>query len=380
MRITITCGRKFHSDHLAAALLRSDSLDRVITANPPRAYRRHPFPPERIRFAPPVYLPSLLAGRLPGFKSLEPKLGWWASRQFDRWASKQIGQPDAVLAWAWSALETFKKAQSIGVTRILEECGSANAHQEAILRDEHERLGLRSRISVAPEIIDNERAECELADLILCPSEYVANSYAIYGIPRSKCLVIPYASNPSLFSRPKAAPDGKFRILYVGSVGVRKGIVYLLKALQALPRNSFECTVIGRVEAGFQALFNRFSDLCTHIPAVPHEELAAYYQSASVFVLPTLDEGMAYVLMEALCSGTPVITTPNSGGEGTMFDGENGFMVPIRDSECISARLALLQANPEMLQKMSENARGSAVAWTWDEYVQKLLSSVPSPD
>jgi glycosyltransferase involved in cell wall biosynthesis len=379
VKITVTCGRKFHSDHLAAALLRAGALERVITANPPRHYRRHIFPANNIRFAPPVYLPALVAGRLSALRALESKLSWWASRRFDNWASRNIGNPDTVVSWAWSARETFRTAKARGVRCILEECGSANAHQEAILKEEYERLELAPRISVSTEVIENEQAECELADWVLCPSEYVADSYRIYGIPREKCLVIPYASNPTLFARPNLPPDGKFRILYVGSVGPRKGIVYLLKALQQLPRNSFECTVIGRVEKDFAPIFKRYGGLVTHIPAVAHEELAAYYQKASVFVLPTLDEGMAYVLMEALCSGTPVITTPNSGGDGVVKDGLNGYIVPIRNSESIAEKLTFFQSNPGLREEMASKARGSAGSWTWDDYVGKLLPGIAEP-
>jgi glycosyltransferase involved in cell wall biosynthesis len=378
LKITVTCGRMFHSDHLAAALLESGKLERVITANPRSAYRRHVFPEEHLRHAPPVYLPALAAGRIPVLRKLEPRLSWWASRSFDRWAAGNLGDPDIVLAWAWSAYATFNRAKARGIRCVLEECGSANAHQEAILKEEHERLGLPPRISVSNEVIENEQGECELADWVLCPSDYVAESYRIYGIPREKCLVIPYASNPTLFARPDLPPDGKFRILYVGSVGARKGIVYLLEALQQLPRNSFDCTIIGRVENGFAPIFKRYSGLVTHVPSVPHQELAAYYQKASVFVLPTLDEGMAYVLMEALCSGTPVITTLNSGAGGMVKDGENGYIVPIRNPDSIAEKLSLLQAHPERREQMAANARGSAGAWTWDQYVETLLAALKS--
>lgn len=325
MKITITCGRKFHSDHLAAALLRQGALERVITANPPRTYRRHTFPPAHIRFAPPYYLPGLASHRLPGLASLEPALSWWASRRFDAWASRHLGSPDIVLSWAWSARRTFETARTRGIACVLEECGSANAHQETILAEEYSRLGLRRRRVLPPDVIENERRECDLADLILCPSDYVARSYAIHGVPREKCIVLPYAANPSLFNRPKTTPeDGRLHILYVGSVGPRKGLVYLLQALQSLPPDRFTCTAVGRVEPGFEPVLAPFRHLFTHVPSVPPHELPAYYQRASVFVLPTLDEGMAYVIMEALCSGTPVITTPHSGAEGIVRDDEIG--------------------------------------------------------
>lgn len=377
MKLTLTCGRKFHSDHLGAALLRRDALERVVTANPPSTYRRHAFPAERIRHAPPYYLPGLAALRVPLLARLEPALSWWASRRFDRWAARALGAPDAVLAWAWSAQRTFDAARARGLLCILEECGSANAHQEALLADEYRRLGLARRTTLPPAVIDAERRECELADVILCPSDYVADSYAIYGVPRAKCLVLPYASDASRFARPKFAPtDGRLHILYIGSVGPRKGLVYLLQALRQLPRARFTCTVVGRVESGFAPVLGPYADLFRHVPAVPHDELAGYYQRASVFVLPTLDEGMAYVVSEALCSGTPVITTPHSGAAAIVREGVNGHLVPIRDPEAIASRLVGLIDAPDRLAAFGRAAAATAAAWTWDDYAQTLLEKL----
>lgn len=83
------------------------------------------------------------------------------------------------------------------------------------------------------------------------------------------------------------------------------------------------------------------------------------FEEASVFVLPTLDGGMAYVIMEALASGTPVITTANSGAVGKVINGENGVIVPVRDSEAISLVLALLTSSPEHIESMSRAAKGT---------------------
>jgi glycosyltransferase involved in cell wall biosynthesis len=376
MKITVTCGGKFHSDHLAAALLLRNALCRVVTAHPPRAYRRYTFPPQYISFTPPVYLPGWLAGKVAGLSRLEKMLNRWASRTFDQMAAKRLGQAEVVIAWAWSARKTFEAAKARGIRCILEECGTANAYQEALLQEEYDRQHLLRTNVLHPIVIENEKAECELADGILCPSEYVARSFEVYGIPRRKCLVIPYASNPKLFARPKIWDESIFRILYVGSVGVRKGILYLLQALALLPRRKFHCTVIGHIEHGFTNKLAEYEGFFEHIDRVPHEQLPAYYQKASVFVLPTLDEGMAYVVTEALCSGTPVITTPHSGAEGTIINGENGFLVPIRDPQAIAQALTRLMDHPEQRRAMGIRASQSAASYTWDEYVVKLLEGL----
>jgi glycosyltransferase involved in cell wall biosynthesis len=377
MKVSITCGRKFHSDHVAAALLRKGSLEKVVTANPPRTYRRHSFPDTKLVHTFPYYVPGLLAGRWKASRRIGQSLDWWATRRFDRAAATRVGNPDALISWAWSAFETFKQARQRNILCILEECGSANQHQEQVLAEEHQLLGIRPHPRLKTGVIENERAECELADIILCPSDYVADSFSIYGVPREKCLVIPYASNPKFAaSGPKDNENSKLQILYTGSVGSRKGIIYLLRALELLDPESYECTVIGRVDPDFAPIFKNYLHLVRHIPSVPHAKMPEYFKQADVFILPTLDEGMALVIMEALSSGTPVITTAHSGAVGKVIDGKNGFIVPIRDHECIARSIQQLYREPDLRRTFSVSALATAGAWSWDDYVTKLLASI----
>ena len=376
MRLTISCGRKFHSDHLSAALLKLDALEQVITANPPFSYRRHSSLSGHVAHTLPFYVPGLLLARVPGLRRLGPYLDWWATRSFDSAVASRLGHAQVLLAWAWSAKRSFERAHERGIRCVLEECGSANLHQKNILSEEYRRLGIPYRNPIAERVIANERQECALADTILCPSEYVANSFGIYGIARSKCLVIPYASNPRFRAKQPKAPQETLHVLFVGSVGVRKGIIYLLQALALLSDPRITCTVIGQVDPALAPLLQPFLHLFRHIPSVPHEQMPTYFAAAQVFVLPTLDEGMAYVVMEALASGTPVITTPNSGAEGIVKEGHNGFVVPIRNPEAIAAALNRCLVDPELAVKMSLASLGTATAWSWDDYAKTLLSAL----
>jgi len=86
------------------------------------------------------------------------------------------------------------------------------------------------------------------------------------------------------------------------------------------------------------------------------EELARAYREASVFVLPTVEEGLALVLGEALSHGTPVIATVNSGGADLFRDGEEGFLVPIRDPVALADKMQLLANDPARRETMSQAA------------------------
>jgi glycosyltransferase involved in cell wall biosynthesis len=297
---------------------------------------------------------------------------------YDKLAARSIKKTDVLLTWAWSGLNTIKKVKKTGGIAIVEECGSFSRFQNEILAEEYKNLGLQFDSHTPQFIIDRQMQEAELADFLLCPSKHVANSFIRYGIAAEKCKVIPYGANTQLF-QPKRAEKNIFKILFVGTVGVRKGLIYLFKALEELRgKYDFECIVIGGLEDQFKPIFEKYSHLFTHIPHVPHTELVNYYAQTSVFVFPSLDEGMALVQLEALACGVPVICTPNSGGDSVIEEGNEGFVVPVRDSKSIADKLQVLLENPHLVKSMSVKARTKAMSFSWDTYGDRLSQFICS--
>jgi glycosyltransferase involved in cell wall biosynthesis len=95
-----------------------------------------------------------------------------------------------------------------------------------------------------------------------------------------------------------------------------------------------------------------------------------------VFVFPSLFEGLALVQGEAISQGLPVITTPNSGGADILRDGVDGFIVPIRDPEAITARLLELYQDRALLQQMSDSARERATQLDWKSYMARTVATI----
>jgi len=113
-----------------------------------------------------------------------------------------------------------------------------------------------------------------------------------------------------------------------------------------------------------------YEGLFRHISHVPYSELPRYYQSADIFVYPSLHEGSALAIYEALASGLPVITTHNSGS--VVRDGVEGFIVPIREIEALKERILFLYQNKDIREQMSSQARKRAESFTWQAYRQRL--------
>ncbi|MFM6504773.1 MAG: glycosyltransferase family 4 protein, partial [Dolichospermum sp.] len=176
--------------------------------------------------------------------------------------------------------------------------------------------------------IERKQREIELADHIFVASSFTKKSLLEIGIQEAKITVIPYGA-PVDYFQPRPKKDNCFRALFVGRVSPRKGVHYLLPAWQDLKLDNAELVLVG------QNLFptgwlEQYKNICRHVPSVPHLLLNDYYSSANVLVFPSLVEGFALVLLEAMACGIPIITTPNTAGPDIITDGVEGFIIPIR--------------------------------------------------
>jgi glycosyltransferase involved in cell wall biosynthesis len=379
-KVTVSCATKFHSDYMAFQLQKSDLLAKVYTAHPKTRYlNRVAINPRKVVFLPPmfalVYVINKISAHLYKLgKLLEYKL----PIVFDRMVASRLKNTDVLIVWAWAGLASILKVKKQGGIVILEEVGSCNKFQNEILSQEYESLGLKFLTPTPEKIVTRELKEAENADYILCPSAHVAQSFIINGFPKEKCVIIPFGVNMELF-KPSNKQKGSFSIIMVGSIGVRKGLIYLFKALEILnTKHPVNCTLIGKVEHDFKPIFEKYCHLFQHIEQVPHHDLVKYYEQASVFVLPSLDEGMAYVQLEAMACGLPVICTPNSGGDSVIQNGIDGFIIPIRDPASLADKIEILSTNPDLLASMATQAHQTASNFTWDKYGEKLTAFIHS--
>jgi glycosyltransferase involved in cell wall biosynthesis len=379
-KVIVGCGTKFHSDYMAFQLNKHDLLYKVVTAHPKDRYlNRVNLDKGKVKFLFPFFALSFFIQKITRKpNSVSKFLDYRFPKLFDQLLSKQIKDANISITWAWAGLQTINKIKDSGGIAIVEECGSCNLQQNRILAEEYLSLNLIFKEPTPNYIVNRELNETRAADYILCPSKYVANSFINQGISPEKCIIIPYGVNLNLFHNLKKK-HSDFQILFVGTIGVRKGLIYLFKALEILKKNyAISCLLIGGIEEQFQSTFDRYKHLFTHINRVKHEELINYYSCASVFVFPSIDEGMAYVQLEAMACGVPVICTPNSGGDSVIDDNFDGFVVPVRDVNAIVDKVVSLFTNDTLRNLMSLRAEEKARKFTWDAYGKKLSTFINS--
>ncbi len=99
------------------------------------------------------------------------------------------------------------------------------------------------------------------------------------------------------------------------------------------------------------------------------------YEWADVFLLPSLCEGSATVVYEALSAGLPVICTFNTGS--VVRDNVDGYIVPIRDGEAIAEKLLHLAGHLGIRADMSANAASRAKQFSLTAYRDRLLDAIP---
>ncbi len=304
----------------------------------------------------------------------------WIYASLDRYvSSKYLDGLSAVYAYEDCAAETFNESKKCGIKCLYDLPIAFYKTAQKIQKDEAELFPEFSSSLKAinePEWkIERKEEEIARADHIFCPSSFTKMSLLTEGISADKITVIPYGAPIEYFS-PVLKKDSKFSVIFVGRVGPRKGVHYLLEAWNSLGLSNAELLLIGVNEFPDGWLEEKCSNSVHYIRSVPHKYLKEYYNSADVLVLPSLVEGFALVLLEAMACGVPVITTSNSADPDIVNEGVNGFIVPIRNVKALEEKIEWCYQNSQELSAMKIEARKTAEYYTWGKYRKILADKV----
>ncbi|PKV75527.1 glycosyltransferase family 4 protein [Pontibacter ramchanderi] len=290
---------------------------------------------------------------------------------------KFVKNCDVFLYYSGSGLFSSRYGKKRSVINIVEAVNSHVEYQEELLENEFLKLKLPWKPFLS---IEKKRRlqEYKEADYILLPSEFVKRSFIEKGFPAEKLIKIPYGFNKLDNSRSKRdARSESFTVLYVGTISVRKGVRYLIEAFKQLNCPQKQLIIVGP-DANDGAINGL--DLTPNIVftgVLKGEKLKDAYRSADVFCLPSIEEGLALVLGEALSYGLPVIATCNTGAEDVIVDGNEGYIVPIRDSEVIREKLQMLIDNRELLNNLRTNTIARLENLNgWEEAGKELISNL----
>lgn len=306
-------------------------------------------------------------------------------RSFDSYVSRQIRKyRDAASIYCYEdgAYESFKEAKRLGMRCIYDLPIGYWRQMHELLHEEKKNNPLWSStlegLRDSREKLNRKDDEIAMADVIIVASSFTKNSLAYYKgrLPRIK--IIPYGFPPAR-SKKYRAINGKLKLLYVGSLGQRKGISYLFQAL-----NGLECfcelTIIGRGNIHHNVRLRE--NLAKHqwIESLPHSEVLEKMRQSDVLIFPSLFEGFGQVITEAMAQGTPVITTERTAGPDLIRHGENGWVVNAASSDEIRNLLEEIIHNPGIIAYAGKQALETAEKRPWSVYGSELASVVTAAD
>jgi glycosyltransferase involved in cell wall biosynthesis len=368
MRIVVSTSGRFHHFDLAKQLCKRGYLERLFTAYPKHLVKG--LPRNKVTSFPyMLYIEKLLIKI--GNKEFANKISPQSHNIFDRFVSQKLEKAEIVVCNHGCGLFTYKRARELGA-KVICDCGQPHiGYIYKMILEEYSKWG--KKFWYDKQFFEKRLLEYEEADLITVPSKFAAQTFFQNGYDPLKIAVIPYGVDLSLF-KPLPKEDNKFRVIYVGRVEILKGIPYLLDALGNICSTDFELMLVGPVTNYMKKTIAKYKGDIKIVGSVSKEKLSWYYSQASVMVLPSMLEGMALVMAEAMACGIPVIATSISGAEDLFTDGVEGFIIPPRNSEDILEKVTLLIENPSLRQEMALAAFSRACKLSgWDAYGMQIV-------
>ena len=269
---------------------------------------------------------------------------------------------NVVFSFSYAAKEVFRAAKSLGCKTVLGQIDPGPFEMQ-LVADLHRKHGLNELQQPPPEYWNDWRGECDLADHIIVNSEWSRQALVGAGIDKNKLAVVPLAYEPPVdVQTVEREPVAEFtssrplRILFLGQVIARKGIVELTEAISRLnkKKRNVVWTIVGGGDPQLLAHLKTFDNV--EAPGqVDRGSVVEFYQRADAFILPTHSDGFAITQLEAVRFGVPVIASKYCGD--VVEDGVDGILLTEVSVRCIVDAVEGVLDRPSMLDEFRGNLK-----------------------
>jgi D-inositol-3-phosphate glycosyltransferase len=371
-------GMNFYVREVAAQLARTGRQIDVFTR------RDDPGTPAIIEFAPGARLVTIDAGPATPLESVElfGLTGAFADgvAAFAR-SEQSLGAPYELLhshywlsAVAGEVLAARWRVPHLAMFHTL---GEVKLRARASEREPQQRL-------------DAERRLVHTVDRVLVATSHERQLLRqIYRLPAERVSVVPLGVDLEQFQPRNPAEaraaldlDPEERVLLaVGRMEPLKGFDILIRALAQTTMSRPPMLLVVGGDERAAAEFDRLravadevgvTERVRFVGAVPHEQLATYYNAADVVVVPSFYESFGLVALEAMASGVPVVASRVGGLTTTIGDGRTGYLIPWRCPEPFAEKIDLLLRNEGLRRALGSAARQSMEAYAWDRVASEL--------
>lgn len=305
------------------------------------------------------------------------KMPHWRDQSFSKRVSKNIDKDClGVYGYPNNLLESFKVVNENSIKIIEQPIGHIGSAIELFSEEKYLNPEFADSItfnSNDKKYLDRISEEQALSNLICVPSVFVKNTMIENGVQEGKIRINQFGSSFLPVKSIKSNLNKEITLLFVGQLTQRKGIKYLLEAIKILKKDKlrFKFILVGPIIGKGDWFKDYTSFIDEYYPSIPKSKLNEVYKRADIFVLPSLFEGSALVVYEALAHGVPCIVTPNTGAD-FIKNGINGYQIPIRNISKIIEIVSLLDDNRELLKSLKINALKTSHELTWMNYRKRF--------
>jgi len=289
---------------------------------------------------------ALFTPFVPGRASLRARLRLWnlllpfAGRRWD------------VLYFPWNSAAIAHLPVFDLATPVVVSCRGA---QVSVAPHNPERAGLREGLL----------ATFERAAMVHCVSEALFKEACQFGLLPAQARVIRPAVDPAVFCPgcPRPKNDPVFRVVTTGSLIWRKGYEWALSAIRLLKDHGVQVQfdLIGDGPDRQRVLYTvqdlQLQDSVRLLGQLDASAVLSHLQQAHAFLLSSLSEGLSNAVLEAMACGIPVVTTNCGGLPEAVTDGDEGFVVPVRNAEAMARALQRLAGDRGLQERMGRAGR-----------------------
>ena len=283
---------------------------------------------------------------------------------------KMVGQIDIIHTWPLGALETLKTAARLGIPTVMERPNANTRFAMEVVQQECERLGVSlpsdHEHAYNAEKLRIEEEEYQLADRLLCPSEFVVKTFLDKGFVREKLVRHIYGYDETVYYPRSEVRDPKrgLTMLFVGLCAVRKGVHYALEAWHRSPASKNGTFLIaGEFLPAYQ---EKLTSLLAHpsVKVLGHrDDVPELMRKSDILVLPSIEEGSALVIGEAIGSGCVPLASEASTGVCSHM--KTGLMHNVGDVETLTEHITMLHQDRPLLERLRAASLRIAPEITW---------------
>lgn len=293
---------------------------------------------------------------------------WYISKILDKKKVKE----NVFIGYLNSSLKSFKLVKSNNGIAILDFATIDFREIQSILIKERELSPEFSADLTNANLPNLNRIhdEMELADFILVPSKFSKLCLTKHGINSEKILILPYGGNFEAISENEFVPSietNSLKLLYVGQIQQKKGIKYLLEAVEALIDEglNIELSLAGRIY-GDKTNYSKFKAF-NHLGYLNRANLRKEMLNNDILILPSLFDSFGLVVLEAMAMGLMPIVSENTGAADCISNDE-GYIVQNRNIEMLKEVIKEAYFNRSELNLKRRKAILKSQKYSWDNY------------